>query len=105
MGGMEALELGFTLQTRFNYIGSFSAAPTLDTSLLRYADENVVPECVLLCSGTNDSTVGDNPLNYHNELTRNGVKHIWYLHPKGTHSTPVWMNGVINFLLRSYGEV
>lgn len=105
MGGMEALELGFTLQNRFNYIGSFSAAPTLDTSLLRYADENVVPECVLLCTGTKDGTVGDNPLNYHNELTRNGVKHIWYLHPKGTHSTPVWMNGVINFLQRSYGEV
>lgn len=104
MGGMEALELGFTLQNRFNYIGSFSAAPSLDTSLLRYADENVVPECVLLCSGTKDTTIGDNPLNYHNELTRNGVKHIWYLHPKGTHSTPVWMNGVINFMIRSYGQ-
>lgn len=104
MGGMEALELGFTLQNRFNYIGSFSAAPSLNTSLLRYADENVVPECVLLCSGTRDTTIGDNPLNYHNELTRNGVKHIWYLHPKGSHSTPVWMNGVINFMIRSYGQ-
>lgn len=102
MGGMEALALGFSLQNRFNYIGSFSAAPSLDTSLLKYADDNVKPELVLVCTGTNDTTIGDNPLKYHEELTKNGVKHIWYQYPKGTHSDPVWINGVINFLLRSY---
>lgn len=103
MGGMEALELGFSLQNRFNYIGSFSAAPSLNTSVLHYTDETTIPEFVLLCNGTNDTTVGDNPLNYHNELTRNNVKHIWYQYPGGGHSTPVWINGVINFLLGSYG--
>ncbi|MDE6568777.1 MAG: hypothetical protein K2K70_13760 [Lachnospiraceae bacterium] len=103
MGGMEALELGFSLQNRFNYIGSFSAAPSLNTSVLKYTDENTIPEFVLLCNGTNDTTVGDNPLNYHNELTRNNVKHIWYQYPGQGHSTPVWINGAINFLLGSYG--
>lgn len=104
MGGMEALELGFSLQNRFNYIGSFSAAPSLDTSVLHYTDVNTVPEFVLLCNGTNDTTVGDNPLNYHKELTRNAVKHIWYQYPGEGHSVPVWINGAINFLLGSYGE-
>lgn len=103
MGGMKALDLGFTLLDRFNYIGSFSAAPSLDVSKLRCEDENLVPEVVLLCNGSKDTTIGNNPLNYHNELTKNGVKHIWYIHPKGTHSNPVWVNGVINFLERSYG--
>lgn len=102
MGGMEALELGFSLQNRFNYIGSFSAAPSLNTSVLHYTDENTIPQLVLLCNGTKDTTVGDNPLNYHKELTRNGVKHIWYQYPDGGHSTPVWINGAINFLSRSY---
>lgn len=104
MGGMEALELGFSLQNRFNYIGSFSAAPSLNTSVLKYTDENTIPEFVLLCNGTKDTTVGDNPLNYHNELTSNNVKHIWYQYPGQGHSTPVWINGVINFLLGSYGK-
>lgn len=103
MGGMKALDLGFSLLDRFNYIGSFSAAPTLDVSKLRCDDENLVPEVVLVCNGSKDTTVGDNPLNYHNELTKNGVKHIWYIHPKGAHSDPVWLTGVINFLERSYG--
>lgn len=104
MGGMEALELGFSLQNRFNYIGSFSAAPSLNTSVLHYTDINTIPEFVLLCNGTNDTTVGDNPLNYHKELTRNTVKHIWYQYPGEGHSVPVWINGAINFLLGSYGE-
>lgn len=103
MGGMQALDIGFSLLNRFNYIGSFSAAPTLDVSKLRCDDETLVPEVVLVCNGSNDSTVSNNPLNYHNTLTENGVKHIWYLHPKGTHSNPVWVNGAINFLMRSYG--
>lgn len=102
MGGMEALQLGFSLQNRFNYIGSFSAAPSLDISLLKYTSDDMRPELVLVCTGTNDTTIGDNPLRYHEELTKNGVKHIWYQYPKGTHSDPVWINGVINFLLRSY---
>lgn len=104
MGGMEALELGFSLQNRFNYIGSFSAAPTLNMSVLHYTDVNMIPELVLLCNGTADTTVGNNPLNYHNELTSNGVKHIWYQYPGGGHSSPVWINGAINFLSRSYAE-
>lgn len=102
MGGMEALHLGFAIKDHFNYIGSFSAAPTLDQSILNTNGWKNVPETVLLCSGTADTTIGDNPYNYHKTLEENKVDHIWYMYPNGTHEAKVWQNGLVNFLLRSY---
>ncbi len=102
MGGMEALDTGFRLLDRFNYIGSFSAAPTLDESLLTTAGSDHTPALVLLCSGDKDSTVQDNPKNYHNSLTANGVDHIWYQHPGQGHSGAVWDLGLLNFLKRIF---
>ena len=102
MGGMEALHLGFAIKDHFNYIGSFSAAPTLDQSILNTNGWKNVPETVLLCSGTADTTIGDNPYNYHKTLEENKVDHIWYMYPNGTHEEKVWQNGLVNFLLRSY---
>lgn len=102
MGGMEALSLGFSIREHFNYIGSFSAAPSLDQSVLNVNGWSFAPKVVLVCTGTNDSTVGENPYNYHMTLLQNGVEHIWYLYPKGTHSDPVWKNGLVNFLKRSF---
>ena len=103
MGGMEALRVGFTYPETFNYIGSFSAAPTLELELLTTKNREYVPELVLLCSGDKDGTVGDNPFNYHSELSRNGVEHIWYVHPKEGHSPTVWNLGLFNFLKRLSG--
>lgn len=102
MGGMEALHLGFSLKDHFNYIGSFSAAPTLDQSLLTLKGWKTTPELVLLCSGTADGTIGQNPYNYHMALTKNNVDHIWYQFPKGGHDERVWKNGLVNFLKRSF---
>lgn len=103
MGGMEALRVGFTYLDTFNYIGSFSAAPTLETELLTTANSEYVPELVLICSGDKDGTVGDNPFNYHSTLSKNGVEHIWYVHPKEGHSPTVWNLGLFNFLKRLSG--
>ena len=100
MGGMESLLVGFSHLNRFNYIGSFSAAPSLDTSLLKLTKHSKKPKLILLCSGTSDSTVGDIPEGYHNILTENRVDHIWYLYPDGGHSYEVWLSGLINFLQR-----
>lgn len=100
MGGMESLLVGFSHLNRFNYIGSFSAAPSLDTSLLKLTKHSRKPKLILLCSGTSDSTVGDIPEGYHNILTENRVDHIWYLYPDGGHSYEVWLSGLINLLLR-----
>ena len=102
MGGMEALHLGFALKDRFNYIGSFSAAPTLDQNLLTLDGWSTTPELVLLCSGTADETIGQNPYNYHAALAKNNVDHIWYQYPKGRHDERVWKNGLVNFLKRSF---
>lgn len=103
MGGMEALRLGFTYSDKFCYIGSFSAAPTLETELLTTENSEYIPKLVLLCTGGNDSTVGDNPFNYHETLANNNVDHIWYIHPGESHSAPVWKLGLINFLKRVEG--
>lgn len=100
MGGMEALSIGFTLRDRFNYIGSFSAAPSLDTHLL--AAEEEMPELLLLCSGDADHTVGNTPMSYHNLLTEEGIDHIWYQYPGGGHSPEVWKSGLVNFIKRIF---
>lgn len=100
MGGMEALSLGFSHLDLFGYIGSFSAAPTLDTSLLSTKNSAFIPSLVMLSSGTADNTVGDNPKNYHEILTQNHVDHIWFQYPHGNHESKVWQNGLINFMKR-----
>lgn len=102
MGGMEALCTGFTLIGHFNYIGSFSAAPTLNTSLLKVDNKEDTPDLVMLCSGTKDSTVTENPYNYHKTLADNGVDHIWYQFTNGGHEPAVWDNGLINFMKRIF---
>lgn len=100
MGGMEALILGFSMLDHFNYIGSFSPAPTLDTSLLTLENSKNKPALIMVCNGDADNTVGDVPKDYHNVLMKNEVDHIWYQYPKGNHETKVWQNGLINFLKR-----
>lgn len=100
MGGMEALRMGFTYLDKFNYIGSFSAAPTLEVELLTTEGSPYVPEMILVCSGDADTTVNDNPYTYHRKMQRNGVKHLWYSHPGGGHSGDVWMQGLVNVLER-----
>ena len=102
MGGMESLRLGFSHLKRFDYIGSFSAAPSLDTSLLSLKEQKEKPKLILLCSGTSDSRVEDVPENYHKILKDNKVDHIWYLYPNGGHSYEVWINGLVNFLQRIF---
>lgn len=102
MGGMEALHLGFAIKDHFNYIGSFSAAPSLNQSLLTLNGWKTTPALVLVCSGTADNTVGNNPYNYHLRLEKNQVDHIWYQYPNGGHDTRVWQNGLVNFLKRSF---
>jgi len=102
MGGMEALHLGFSIKDHFNYIGSFSAAPTLNQDLLTLEGWKTVPDLVMLCTGSADGTVSSNPYNYHMSLEKNNVDHIWYLFPNGGHESKVWKNGLVNFLKWSY---
>ncbi len=103
MGGMEALKIGFNNIEEFDYIGSFSAAPTLDTDILKVSEGIDAPKLVLLCTGDADDVVGENPQTYHETLAENGVDHIWYLHTGGKHTPNVWDVAFINFITRAFG--
>lgn len=104
MGGMEALSLGFHLKNHFNYIGSFSAAPTLSTTCLNIKNWEFAPKVVMVCTGDSDETVGENPYNYHMALLKNKVEHIWYYYPGGKHSGDVWQNAAVNFAQCCFGN-
>ena len=104
MGGMEALSLGFHLKNHFNYIGSFSAAPTLSTTCLNIKNWEFAPKVVMVCTGDSDDTVGENPYNYHMALLKNKVEHIWYYYPGGKHSGDVWQNAAVNFAQCCFGN-
>lgn len=104
MGGMESLNIGFQLLDKFAYIGAFSPAPTLDTSLLKVDDSSYTPAYVLICTGSSDDTVGDNPYNYHKVLEENGVEHDFYLVPEGHHDFGVWNQGLYNFAKNVFQE-
>lgn len=104
MGGMESLNIGFQMLDRIAYIGAFSPAPTLDTSLLKVDDPENTPSYVLICTGSSDDTVGDNPYNYHKVLEENGVEHDFYLVPDGHHDFGVWNQGLYNFAKKVFQE-
>lgn len=102
MGGMESLNIGFRMLDSVGYIGAFSPAPTLDTSLLTLEGSEYTPELVMICNGTADSVVGNVPKDYHNVLVDNNVEHIWYQVPGGDHNFTVWNDGLYNFVKRLF---
>lgn len=104
MGGMESLNIGFRLLDKFAYIGAFSPAPTLDTSILKVEDEANTPSFVMIVTGDADDTVGDNPYDYHKVLEANGVDHLFYLVPGGHHDFIVWDEGLYTFAKSIFKE-
>lgn len=104
MGGMESLSIGFQMLDTFGYIGAFSPAPTLDTSLLTLEGSEYTPELVLVCNGTADGVVANVPTDYHNVMVKNNVEHIWYQVPGGDHNFTVWNDGLYNFVKRLFKE-
>lgn len=98
MGGMESLSIGFQLLDVFGYIGAFSPAPSLDTSLLYVPDGYEAPIYLLICTGDSDSVVFDNPYDYHTVLAANNVEHTFYFVPGGDHNFFVWNEGLYTFV-------
>lgn len=102
MGGMESLSIGFQMLDTFGYIGAFSPAPTLDTSLLKVDNAENTPYYVMICNGDSDSVVNENPFNYHKVLERNGVAHDFYFIPGADHDFVAWNDGLYNFAKRIF---
>lgn len=120
MGGREALNLGFKHPELFGYIGAFCPAPgvlpytaekgifTEDT--FKLPDEYNNDTLVMIVKGVNDPTVGDNPLLYHNALTKNGTNHIYYEtmggdeknRGGGGHQNVVYLHGLYNLMVRAF---
>jgi len=86
----------------FGYIGAFSPAPTLDTSILTLENSSFVPYLVLICCGNSDGVVQNTPKTYHNILSKNNVEHIWYEYKGGDHNFIVWNHGLYNFVKRIF---
>lgn len=95
MGGMQTVNIGMKNLDLFDYYGIFSPAPTTNAALMG-TDKTLYPKVVWLSVGTSDTTSGQMAANTHNVLTQKGVEHIYYQMP-GTHSWPVWKNGLYNF--------
>ncbi len=114
MGGREVLYISHCHPELFAYVGSISAAPGLtpgkDWAMehvgsitedeLRYADDAIIPDVLLLCCGTKDSVVGTFPLSYHNIMERNGVDHIWYEITGADHDNSAIKSGLYNLLMQ-----
>ncbi len=110
MGGRTALYIGLSMQETFGFIGGFCPAPgllpykmnnisekglfTKETLKLKpeYAENTVL----MLVAAKNDTIVGGIPAGYHNTLTANGTKHIWY-RKAGGHDVNVMDNALYNF--------
>lgn len=111
MGGRESLYIGLSMPETFGYIGAFEPAVgvlpyyledglfTEETMTL--PDEYKGNTFLMIVKGQNDTTVGENPLLYHNALVKNGVEHIYYDMP-GNHDFSVWSNGLYNFAKRIF---
>ncbi len=83
MGGREALLIGMKRPDLFGYVGAICPAPGVTGSFKWDSDNS--PYFLMITAGSNDQTVYDNPKNYHNSFTSNGVPHIWHYVNGGYH--------------------
>lgn len=125
MGGRVTLHIGFTLQSKFRYIGAFCPAPGIfkhndngvnedglfmpqETFTLQ--DEYMDDTLVLIAAGENDGVVKEFPQSYHDALETNQVPHIFYKTRGGDSKSPgtgghdgtVYKHGLYNFLRRIF---
>ena len=114
MGGRETLFIGLSRPDLFGYIGAIAPAPGLvpgkDSFMthvgqmqedeVKYDEDDVLPEFLMVCCGTRDSVVGKFPQSYHEIFERNGVGHLWYEVPGADHDSNAIRSGIYNFLIR-----
>lgn len=67
---------------------------------LCFADQENLPELLMLCCGTKDGVVGQFPSGYHRILEQNGTEHLWYEVPGADHDSQAIRSGLYNFMIR-----
>lgn len=114
MGGRETLFIGLSRPDLFGYIGAIAPAPGLvpgkdhfmehvgqmQEADVKFDEEDILPELLMICCGTRDGVVGKFPENYHNIMTTNKVEHLWYEVPGADHDNNAIKSGMYNFLIR-----
>lgn len=123
MGGRVSLQIGFTLQDKFRYIGGF--CPTFGifeyenygvhedglftTETFTLQEKYMNDTLVLIAAGPNDDIVKTEPKRYSDALTANGVPHLYYETlggenetGDGGHSGDVYKHGLYNFVSRIF---
>lgn len=113
MGGREALYIGTTRPDLFGSTCAIAPAPGIlptedpfmkhngtlpEKSLFTVADRENLPHLFLICAGTNDTTVGHYPRDYHELLVQNGFpEHIYYEIEGAGHDGTAINSGYYNF--------
>lgn len=87
MGGREALIIGMKRPDLFGYVGAICPAPGVHdvVSIADFKYNDVEPYLLLLTAGSNDTVVYSTPSGYNDDLTNNGVPHIWQYVTGGYH--------------------
>lgn len=114
MGGRETLFIGLSRPDLFGYIGAVAPAPGLvpgkdhfmehvgqmQEEDVKFAEDAILPEVLMVCCGTKDGVVGKFPQSYHELFDKNGVEHIWYEVPNADHDSNAIRSGLYNLLIR-----
>lgn len=110
MGGRETLYITLCHPELFGYVCAISPAPgmtpavdmfmshpgTLTEDQVRFADDAVLPDVLMICCGTKDSVVGRFPLGYHELYEKNGISHLWYEITGADHDNNAIRSGIYN---------
>ena len=124
MGGRVSLQIGFTMQDTFRYIGGFCPAFGIfeydnygvhedgffTTETFTLQEKYMNDTLVLIAAGPNDDIVRTEPKRYADALEANGVPHIYYETLGGDtnsvggggHEAAVYKHGLYNFLSRIF---
>ncbi|ORX69831.1 esterase [Anaeromyces robustus] len=105
MGGRNSLYIAYKRSDLFGYVGDdFSGHhPGLFTEEQFRSDDP--PYVTLISCGTNDSVVHEFPKSYHEILTRNNQKHIWFEVPGADHNEDAISAGLYNFVQTIFGAL
>lgn len=111
MGGRSALHVGINLIDYFAYIGAFTPAVGIlpydmedglfTKETLTLPDKYKASTLLMMNKGSHDGVVKFWPDEYHNALSANGTKHIFYTVEAG-HDFVSWKSGLYNFARRIF---
>ncbi len=117
LGGRETLFVSLKETERFAYVCAMAPAPGLvpgkdwamkhpgqmSEAEVKFDENTVKPDVLMICCGTKDSVVGKFPMSYHELMERNGVEHIWFEVPDAAHDNGTIRSGLYNLLRCVHG--